>query len=114
GGATSLRNDGGVSFVSVSPGIPVTVVGRVLAVGDFDNDGDPDLITTTAIAVPTLLQLYENDGTGYFQAAPISLPQAITRIGGWTDADGDGFLDLWLVQASPSQSSNSLVVLRQT
>src|SRR5213075_2279261 len=49
-----------------------------------------------------------------FQEAPITLPQAITSAAGWVDVDGDGILDLWLVQRSSSSATNALVVLRQT
>ena len=110
-----MRNDGPHGFVSASLGLPLNISGTVLAVGDFDSDGDPDLLVAATATVPALLQLYENDGTGHFQAAPISLPQARTLAAGWADVDGDGLPDLWLVQAASSQiSSNSLVVLRQT
>jgi len=58
-----------------------------------------------------------NDGTGHLVDSQVSLPQRYTSAGGWVDVDGDGLLDLWLLQflQSPaaSISSNSLVVLRQ-
>jgi hypothetical protein len=109
-----LRNDGRNGFASASLGLSLNVFGTVLAVGDFDIDGDLDLLVTGAFTARPELRLYENDGTGRFQEAPVSLPQAITRDAGWVDVDGDGVLDLWLVQRSSSGDTNTLVVLRQT
>src|SRR6266511_1985630 len=98
-----LRNLGRDGFVLASLGFPLNVPGSVLAVGDFDNDGDPDILVGTSTASPTL-RLYENDGTGRFQQAQVSLPQSLTRAAGWADVNGDGVLDLWLVQALASIS----------
>ena len=66
--------------------------------GDFDNDGDEDLVMTELTAEGT--NLYVNDGTGIFTDAsarsaigPASLP--FTGFGAvWVDFDNDGLLDL--------------------
>jgi hypothetical protein len=66
--------------------------------GDFDNDGDEDLVMTELTAEGS--NLYVNDGTGVFTDAsarsaigPASLP--FTGFGAvWVDFDNDGLLDL--------------------
>lgn len=54
-----LRNVGG-QFVDVSdtagPGLQVEKVSRGLAIGDLDNDGDPDIIVSNMDDVPTVLE----------------------------------------------------------
>ncbi len=58
-----FRNDGGVRFTDVSaelgPQFIEADVGRGTAVGDYDNDGDLDLLVTTVAASARLLR---NDG----------------------------------------------------
>ena len=66
--------------------------------GDFDNDGDEDLVMTELTAEGT--NLYVNDGTGIFTDAsassaigPSSMP--FTGFGAvWLDFDNDGLLDV--------------------
>jgi hypothetical protein len=66
--------------------------------GDFDNDGDEDLVMTELASEGS--NLYVNDGTGIFTDAsvrsaigPTSLP--FTGFGAvWLDFDNDGLLDL--------------------
>jgi hypothetical protein len=112
--STWLRNDGRNGFVPTSFGFSPNGSATLLAVGDFDNDGDLDLVVALTSTAQPGPRIYENDGTGRFQEAPVSLPQAMTRAAGWVDVDGDGSLDLWLVQGSTQSATNTLVVLRQS
>jgi hypothetical protein len=108
-GATASLPDGvdvlplELRFVEAPPyALPVetdaTVAGAAL--GDFDGDGDPDLITCAAGAP---CQLLENDGRGNFTLAaagkkgsrfPTGLPDTRALVA--ADLDGDGALDLVL------------------
>src|SRR5712691_10837523 len=68
--------------------------------GDFDNDGDDDLIITNWL--DQMNTLFVNDGTGNFEdrKAPSGLgPPSRAKTGfgtGWLDFDNDGWLDLFV------------------
>jgi len=71
--------------------------GMGVAVGDYDNDGDPDLaVTGYARSV-----LYRNDGEGAFQ--DVTQEAGVSNAGkwgssaAWFDYDNDGLLDLVIV-----------------
>ncbi|PYV39255.1 MAG: hypothetical protein DMG06_23660 [Acidobacteria bacterium] len=68
--------------------------GQGVAVGDFDNDGFPDLyITGYGSAI-----LYHNDGNGTFRdvtaKAGVADKDGWSTSAGWFDYDKDGYLDL--------------------
>ena len=82
--------------------------GQGVAVGDFDNDGYPDLYVTgyqSAI-------LYHNNGDGTF--ADITTKAGVADDGGWStsagwfDYDKDGFLDLVIVNYIEWSPKNNL------
>jgi len=71
--------------------------GMGVAVGDYDNDGDPDVYVTNY----GRNVLYRNEGGGRFRDATA---ESGTAAGGWSasagffDYDGDGWLDLLVVR----------------
>jgi len=91
------RNLGGLKFTEVTAQaqIPPTSFGQGTCVGDYDNDGRPDLVIANW-GPNTLLR---NQGDGTFADQSSKLPQGKTR---WTtgcaflDYDRDGDLDLFL------------------
>ncbi len=91
------RNNGG-SFTSLEPkdtGLVATGEALACAVGDYDNDGLPDL----AIAFTDRVMLFKNEGQGRFTDVtkasgiePRNQPAALTFV----DYDHDGDLDLFV------------------
>jgi hypothetical protein len=93
------RNDGRGHFTEVSQEAGLTRTGwaQAACVGDFDNDGHPDLFVTYY----GHNSLYRNLGGGKFAdiSQPAGLPVTGTRWGsgcGFIDFDGDGYLDIFV------------------
>ena len=92
------RNDGKGHFddVTKAAGLDKTFYGQGVAVGDYDNDGDPDLYVT-AIGGG---HLFRNDGKGHFEdvteAANAKGPNGWLTGAAFLDIDNDGDLDLFI------------------
>ncbi len=102
GGMSRLyRNDGTAGFVDVAShlGLVVSRPVRTSAWGDFDADGDPDLLLGYGGEGP-VTALWRNDGEdGFLEVAAdvgLRLEEGATRQASWVDTDGDGDLDLFL------------------
>lgn len=66
--------------------------------GDFDNDGDPDLVITAYLKP---LTIYRNDGNWQFnnvtaELGLATLPWAMSFGASWGDINNDGWLDLFV------------------
>jgi hypothetical protein len=91
------RNDGGFHFtdVTLTTGVQGTGYGMGAAVGDYDNDGFPDLYVTNF----GKNELYHNRRDGTFVNVT---KEAGVEAGGWStsaaflDYDRDGYLDLFV------------------
>ncbi len=92
------RNDGGWKFTDVTAraGVGDTGYGLGVAVGDYDNDGDPDLYLNNY--GPNVL--YRNNGNGTFtdvtKAAGVANGQKVGAGTCFLDMDRDGDLDLFV------------------
>jgi len=94
-----FRNDGGV-FTDVSRGSgipqPVTVGNFGCCVGDYDDDGLPDVFLLNN--GPNVL--LHNEGDGNFRDATEAVglvgPSQMSSAGSWADFDRDGDLDLYV------------------
>ena len=83
--------------VTAGSGLDVPIYGMGVAVGDFDNDGRPDVLITGVGGA----HLFHNDGQGHFSDVT-----ATAGVGGdskdwstaavWFDYDNDGKLDLFV------------------
>ncbi|MDH4035184.1 MAG: VCBS repeat-containing protein, partial [candidate division Zixibacteria bacterium] len=92
------RNDGAGVFVELTSSVVAANTGPSGSGtwGDFDNDGDLDILITRYMA-PN--RLYENDGAGDF--TEITVGEIVTRLGnssgtGAADYDDDGDLDIYM------------------
>ena len=88
-----LKNESGQSFTDVNTGLPN--VNGTAKWGDYDNDGDLDILLTGQVEV-----VYRNDGNDtftnvhvYLDAGMIDIP---TSNGSWGDSNNDGCLDIML------------------
>ena len=92
------RNDGGFKFTDVTAkaGVEDKGYGLGVAIGDYDNDGDPDIYVNNF--GPNVL--YRNNGDGTFTdvtaKAGLANGNQLGAGANFLDADGDGDLDLFV------------------
>lgn len=86
------RNDGNDNFIDIQAPINGIQQGSA-AWGDYDNDGDLDILINGRTENGTLAQIYRNDGGDTFGLAAdlgaLDYPYA-----DWGDVNNDGYLDL--------------------
>ena len=92
--ARIYRNDGARVFADIAAGLP-GVDGGSGAWGDYDNDGDLDVVLTGYTGFERLARVYRNDGGGVFVLGDV-LPDGVWGPGAWGDYDNDGDVDLAL------------------
>jgi enediyne biosynthesis protein E4 len=103
------RQDGTFENVALASGVALPISGKPegsmgVDAGDFDDDGDEDLVMTELAAEGS--NLYVNDGTGVFtdMSGPSTVgPSTLAFTGfgaGWLDFDNDGRLDLLAVNGT--------------
>ncbi|MEQ1910698.1 MAG: CRTAC1 family protein, partial [Vicinamibacterales bacterium] len=92
------RNNRNGTFTDVTKaaGLDIEMYGMGVAVGDFDNDGFPDLFITCV----GQSRLFRNTGRGAFvdvtKAAGLAGREAFSTSAMWVDIDRDGHLDLFV------------------
>ena len=90
------NRNGTFSDVTRSAGLDIELYGMGVAVGDFNNDGFPDLL----IACVGQNRLFRNTGKGTFvdatRASGLAGRTAFSTSALWFDYDRDGFLDLFV------------------
>lgn len=88
------RNDGTGKFQNVTQGsgLDVNLYGMGVAVGDYDNDGLPDLFITGVGET----KLFHNEGKGHFRDTGFNTGANWSTGAAWIDYDNDGDLDLFV------------------
>ena len=90
------NRNGTFSEVTRSAGLDVEMYGMGVAVGDYDNDGYPDILVTCV----GQNALFKNTGKGTFRdvtkASGLGGRQAFSTSALWFDFDHDGLLDLFV------------------
>ncbi len=103
------RRDGTFEDMGLLSGTAYNAAGRPegsmgIAAGDYDRDGDEDLVVSNLIGETFVL--YENDGRGGFEdrraAVGLASPTAMmTGFGAdWFDADNNGWLELFIANGA--------------
>ena len=92
---------GSIAFTDTAAtlGIADARATRAAAWGDYDADGDPDLLVGFAPGGDSVLVLYRNDRTTMVPvtaAAGLVMPTGAVRQPSWIDIDADGDLDLFV------------------
>jgi VCBS repeat-containing protein len=112
GTGSYFRNDGGAFSSQSSATFPQPGASSRVVMGDFDNDGDADMLYQT-VGNGTAFQYAESNGDGTYTlmtqaASPFSGVGAIPDNVGGThyagDFDGDGDIDIWAAAASTTGS----------
>ena len=92
-GWTASQAIGQPAWIDVSPGLPQVRYGS-LAWGDYDSDGDLDLVVAGELYGNDVARIYRNDGEGVFVDSGAGLVGVRQAAVAWGDYDGDGDLDL--------------------
>jgi hypothetical protein len=90
------NRNGTFSDVTHSAGLDLEMYGMGVAVGDYDNDGYPDILITCV----GQNRLFQNTGKGTFidvtKSSGLAGRQAMSTSALWFDYDRDGLLDLFV------------------
>ncbi|MEN9603044.1 MAG: hypothetical protein RIS56_2650, partial [Verrucomicrobiota bacterium] len=102
-GCALYRNDtpagGAIRFTDISAGsgLEIPFYGMGAAVGDYDNDGKPDVLITAVGGA----HLFHNEGGGHFKDVTAAAgvggsPDEWSTAATWFDLDNDGDLDVFV------------------
>jgi hypothetical protein len=89
------KNNGNGSFTNIYAGLTEIWTGGSTAWGDYDNDGDLDIILTGQ-RYSAISKIYQNDGNDSFTDINAGLTGVSGSSVAWGDYDNDGDLDLLL------------------
>ncbi|WP_226389509.1 FG-GAP-like repeat-containing protein, partial [Penaeicola halotolerans] len=95
------RNDGGDNFTAISAGLEGVSFSSV-AWGDYDGDGDLDILLTGQAASGRISRVYRNNGDNTFEDINAGLEGVGFSSVAWGDYDGDGDLDILLTGQAAS------------
>ena len=101
-----FKNNGSGVFTAVTTGAIVTDLAQSMSSswGDYDNDGDLDVVVANNSLVPCFF--YENNGDGTFAkniTAGFTKQQGYYHHVSWVDVDNDGKLELYLGNYLPTR-----------
>ena len=90
-----LYQNTGLAFSEVFPGSFSGLINNAMAWGDYDNDGDLDILTSGEIAPENFVTiLYENVDTNFIEVSNTGIANVSFSSVAWADYDNDLDLDL--------------------
>lgn len=106
------RNDGVSGFTNSGNSLVGAIHGS-LAWGDYDNDGDLDLVVTgdANFGLGRITKIYTNNGNGSLSDSGISLTGVQESSVSWGDYDNDGDLDLVISGLTGATSTTGITKL---
>ena len=102
------RNDDGTTFTDIGAGL-TGVSNCSLAWGDYDNDGDLDLVLAGQNGLGAGVSTIYNNNAGVFSPIGAGLTGVYRSSVAWGDYDNDGDLDLALAGQSTSTTRVSII-----
>jgi hypothetical protein len=93
--ARVYHNDGNDTFHDISADLP-DVYNSSVAWGDYDNDGQLDILLTGWTGAESIARVYHNDGNGTFHDISAGLTGVARSSVAWGDYDNDGRPDILL------------------
>lgn len=91
------RNDAEPNYEFTETSISLTGVSSgSIAWGDYDNDGDLDILLTGHAGIIAVSKIYNNNGNNSFTEIPTSIDSVRQSSAAWGDYDNDGYLDILL------------------
>jgi predicted nucleotidyltransferase len=101
--AVIYDNSGGVFSANNNITLPAVDTGSA-TFGDYDNDGDLDILITGTTGAEKIANLYENTGSDFTLNTEITLEKCFTGQSLFGDYDNDGDLDILLTGADSSNN----------
>jgi len=89
------RNNGNSTFTDINAGLMGVALSSV-AWGDYDNDGDLDILVTGDTGNGPISKIYRNDGNYTFTDIAAGLTAVVAGSANWGDYNNDGYLDILL------------------
>ena len=111
-GVTKLYRNNSGSFSSVYNNQIVGVYNSSVDWGDYDNDGDQDLLITGNYYNQKVSKIYRNNGNGFTEVYTNQLTGIDQGEGKWGDFNNDGKLDIVLV--GTTNSARKTVLYKNT
>lgn len=100
--ARVYRNEGGGTFTDINAGL-TGVARAAVAWGDYDRDGDLDIVLTGNNGSADLTKIYRNNGNSTFTDINAGLQAVADSAVAWGDYDGDGDADLAVTGAQSAK-----------
>jgi hypothetical protein len=100
-GTKLFKNKGAFSFEEVLVGLPDLNQGMA-RFGDYDNDGDEDILLAGSNLTDLFHDIYRNDN-GVFSPLGLMFPSSYNPAISWADYDSDGDLD-YVFSGKPSET----------